>query len=87
MTTTKNQPLLLEKIEKLKLDYAKLTFIEKQIGGKILLTTNFKYPPKILTNEISSIIEDSLTNIKFIKDMNYQVGGETINLFDQLEIF
>ena len=67
---------LKKKIEKLKLDYAKLTFIEKQIGGKILLTTNFKYPPKILTNEISSIIEDSLTNIKFIKDMNYQVGGE-----------
>jgi len=67
---------LKKKIEKLKLDYAKLTFIEKQIGGKIILTTNFKYPPKILNNEISSIIEDSLTNIKFIKDMNYQVEGE-----------
>ena len=67
---------LKKKIVKLKLDYSKLTFLEKQIGGKILLITNFKYPPKILTNEISSIIEDSLTNIKFIKDMNYQVGGE-----------
>ena len=67
---------LQKKIEKLKLDYEKLTFIEKQIGGKIILTTNFKYPPKKLSNEISSIIEDSLTNIKFIKDMNYQVEGE-----------
>ena len=74
---------LQKKIEKLKLDYAKLTFIEKQVGGKIILTTNFKYPPKIFSDEISSIIEDSLTNIKFIKDMNYQVDDENQSQLEQ----
>ena len=67
---------LKKKLEKLNLDYSKLTFKEKKIGGKILLTTDFKYPPKILSDEISAIIQNSIANIKFIKDMNYQVKGE-----------